>query len=103
MKKSICIFFLSLALASQGAAQDDLSNGILEESPILSLLPEPGTGLLDDDPMDTENGPAPGDIPVDGGLSLLLAAGAAFGGRRLHAGVRQHSSMKSGDQYPQHP
>ena len=23
-------------------------------------------------------------VPVDGGLSLLLAAGAAYGGRRLH-------------------
>lgn len=29
-------------------------------------------------------GPTPGDVPVDGGLSLLLAAGAAFGGRRLY-------------------
>jgi hypothetical protein len=38
----------------------------------------------DDDPMETENnGPAPGPLPVDGGLSLLLAAGAAYGARRL--------------------
>ena len=29
-------------------------------------------------------GPTLGDVPVDGGLSLLLAAGAAFGGRRLY-------------------
>ena len=91
MKKSICILCLSLALASQGAAQDDLSNGALEENPFLSLLPEPGTGLSDEDPIGTENGPAPGDIPVDGGLSLLLATGAAYGGRRLYAGVRKHS------------
>ena len=29
--------------------------------------------------------PDPGSsVPVDGGLSLLLAAGAAYGGRRLH-------------------
>lgn len=29
--------------------------------------------------------PAPGnEVPVDGGLSLLLAAGAAYGGRRLY-------------------
>lgn len=28
--------------------------------------------------------PTPGDVPVDGGLSLLLAAGAAYGGRRLY-------------------
>lgn len=26
----------------------------------------------------------PSDVPVDGGLSLLLAAGAAYGGRRLY-------------------
>lgn len=29
-------------------------------------------------------GPTLGDVPIDGGLSLLLAAGAAFGGRRLY-------------------
>lgn len=36
-----------------------------------------------DDPggMDSAN---PGDVPVDGGLSLLLAAGAVYGGRRLY-------------------
>ena len=34
-----------------------------------------------------------GDVPVDGGLSLLLAAGAAFGGRRLY---RQGSKKRRG-------
>jgi len=29
-------------------------------------------------------GPDPGAVPIDGGLSLLLAAGAAYGGRRLY-------------------
>lgn len=29
-------------------------------------------------------GPTLGDVPIDGGLSLLLAAGAALGGRRLY-------------------
>lgn len=38
-----------------------------------------------------------GDIPVDGGLSLLLAAGAAFGSRRLLRGVRNTMESKSGD------
>lgn len=33
--------------------------------------------------LGTENGPDPGAVPVDGGLSLLLAAGAAYGGNRL--------------------
>lgn len=32
--------------------------------------------------LDTENGPAPGDVPVDGGISLLLAAGVAYGASR---------------------
>ena len=36
-----------------------------------------------DEELSTENGPDPGAVPVDGGLSLLLAAGAAYGGRRL--------------------
>jgi|694.fasta_scaffold111059_2 hypothetical protein len=38
------------------------------------------------DPIVTNNGIDPGGdpgIPVDGGLSLLLAAGAAFGARKL--------------------
>jgi hypothetical protein len=32
-----------------------------------------------DDPADGD-----GTVPVDGGVSLLLAAGAAYAGRRLH-------------------
>jgi hypothetical protein len=32
--------------------------------------------------LDTESGPAPGDVPVDGGISLLLAAGVAYGASR---------------------
>ena len=36
-----------------------------------------------DDPEDpSQNDPA--DIPIDGGLSLLLAAGAVYGAKRLH-------------------
>ena len=34
--------------------------------------------------LGVEDAPTMGDVPVDGGLSLLLAAGAAFGGRRLY-------------------
>lgn len=39
--------------------------------------------MAQEEELGTENGPAPGDVPVDGGLTLLLAAGAAYGGRRL--------------------
>lgn len=38
-----------------------------------------------------------GDVPVDGGLSLLLAAGAAFGSRRLLRGLRNTTETKAGD------
>ena len=40
--------------------------------------------LAQEEELGTENGPAMGDVPVDGGLSLLLAAGAAYAGRRLY-------------------
>jgi hypothetical protein len=40
--------------------------------------------MAQDEELGTE-APDPGSsVPVDGGLSLLLAAGAAYGGRRLH-------------------
>ena len=43
----------------------------------------------------SQDDPADGDgmVPVDGGLSLLLAAGAAFGGRRLY---RQGTKKRQG-------
>jgi hypothetical protein len=43
--------------------------------------------LAQEEELGTENGPAMGDVPVDSGLSLLLAAGAFYGGRRLHRKV----------------
>lgn len=47
--------------------------------------------LSSDEDLATENGPAPGDIPVDGGLSLLLSAGAAFGANRLRTRYRRRN------------
>ena len=35
--------------------------------------------LAQEEELGTENGPAPGDVPVDGGISLLLAAGVVYG------------------------
>jgi hypothetical protein len=49
--------------------------------------------LAQDEELGTESGPSMGDVPVDGGLSLLLAAGAAFGGRRLY---RQGTKKRQG-------
>ena len=49
--------------------------------------------LAQEEELGTENGPAMGDVPVDGGLSLLLAAGAAIGGLRLY---RQGTKKRQG-------
>lgn len=38
--------------------------------------------------LDTENGPDPGDVPVDGGISLLLSAGVAYGIHKRRAPQR---------------
>lgn len=73
-------------LTSSLLADDNLNEtGINDPSSILEDLGGTTTG---DDPMGTESNPGdpsaqdPG-VPVDGGLSLLLAAGAAYGARRL--------------------
>ncbi len=44
----------------------------------------------------SQDDPADGDatVPVDGGLSLLLAAGAAYAGRKLH---RQRTKKSQGN------
>jgi hypothetical protein len=39
--------------------------------------------MAQEEELGTEDGPNPGNVPVDGGLTFLLAAGAAYGGRRL--------------------
>jgi hypothetical protein len=89
MNKSIALFLLMLIAVGHSAAQEntDTYNGS-EELPVMPiLLPELGSDQPEDDPMGTEDGPLPGGepVPVDGGLSLLLAAGAAFGASRLRA------------------
>ena len=63
------------------------------------LDPDPGGtggalwGTSDPDPSEDLAGeapPAPGnDVPVDGGLSVLLAAGAAYGAGRLRRKARE--------------
>lgn len=76
MKKFFYLFCLGLLIGLSTSAQDDpVDNGPFTPS-------DPGSTAVDEDPMDS-NAPDPNDIPVDGGLSLLLAAGAACGVRRL--------------------
>ena len=40
-----------------------------------------------DDPLDGD-----GQVPVDGGITLLLAAGAAYGGRRLQLQAKRNKA-----------
>ena len=73
MKKFISILFILLIASLPVLAQEEL--GSESDGP-------PSMG---------------GDVPVDGGLSLLLAAGAAFGSRRLLRGLRNTTETKAGD------
>lgn len=96
MRKTFLIISILLA-ANTVLAQDELPDGGINQlsENIQSLLEPVGGGLVSgDDPMISMDGepgnPGGGDdtiigddIPVDGGLSLLLAAGAAYGARRL--------------------
>jgi hypothetical protein len=52
---------------------------------ICILLISSMSAIAQDEGMATEEGaPNPGgDVPVDGGISLLLAAGTFYGGRKL--------------------
>ena len=50
---------------------------------LLMLLGTAPVLRAQDDLLATEDGPNPGDVPVDGGITLLLAAGAAYGVGRL--------------------
>lgn len=77
MKRLIAILLLTILLFSSLKAQ--VSDSEDEYSP---FFPDLVGQTFDEDPMGTENR-LPGDIPVDGGLSLLLAAGAAYGVRKV--------------------
>ena len=47
----------------------------------LMVLP---LGILIMAPLDVLARPINGDAPIDGGLSLLVAAGIAYGGRKIY-------------------
>ena len=75
-------------------ALDDITRGLLADDAAAVTGSEGGSSLLEDlggtlgdDPMETNTPGQPSftdpALPVDGGLSLLLAAGAAYGVRRL--------------------
>ena len=75
MKTLIYLFCLGLVMATSASAQEEPMPNPLTPWDLAS-------GAMDDDPAGTDNS-NPGGIPVDGGLSLLLAAGAAYGVRRV--------------------
>lgn len=79
--------FLSVGLTT--VAQDDVV--FIEESDFSQIDFSSGESnlqqMFSDLSAAVENGPAPGEpptnLPVDGGLSLLLAAGVGYGANRL--------------------
>ena len=79
MNKTTCWIRLGLMLGLLTSAQDD---------PIADPFTwsDPGSGPVED-PAGTEHG-NPGDIPVNTGLSLLLAAGASNGRGGFAGGER---------------
>jgi hypothetical protein len=48
--------------------------------PLVLLVPISGFAQDDEEPPPGEGG----DIPLDGGISLLLAAGAAYGAKKVY-------------------
>ena len=109
MNNRICTTILLLCLALSAQAQtlegEDLitaGSGINQLSENIQSLLEPvgggGEVLIGpgDDLLSTENDPNDGDsqVPVDGGLSFLLAAGAAYGARRLRKFTKENMKPK---------
>ena len=93
---------VTLSAQAQTIGEDEIipgGSGINQLSENIQSLLEPvgggGGGLLDPGEslgveQDDNVGDGDGQVPVDGGLSLLLAAGAAYGARK----VRRRKEMK---------
>jgi hypothetical protein len=54
------------------------------------------TGVCDDPPPFNPGDPSP--IPIDGGASLLLAAGAAYGLKKVRASRKAKATDQTGDE-----
>jgi len=81
---------------------DDLTSSLLADDQVLTNGTDIASSLLEDlpttdapggDPIGTDSPDDPSGqdpaLPVDGGLSFLLAAGAAYGARRLQVRKRE--------------
>ena len=101
VRRMIKVFFC-LSLLSTSSLAQDVSDFTTEEANPLSMLDDITSSLLTDDqitlndtglPDPSEEDPGNG-VPVDGGLSLLLAAGAAYGARRLRKTALEKKKAK---------
>jgi hypothetical protein len=45
-------------------------------------------------PISPGGGGDPGEVPIDGGLSVLMVAGAAMGAKRIHAARKKQEEKK---------
>lgn len=84
MKKFLIIFSFLLSLQLKGFSQDELLDIEGATDPLAAA--SNAIGLSQDELLDTEGAPDPQNVPVDGGISLLAAAGAAYGVSRMRKG-----------------
>lgn len=84
--KLIHLLLGSIVFTSGVMAQEKLLDD--DGSPGLKGLLQTGSSGSFDEQLDTETG-AMGNVPVDGGITLLLAAGIAYGGKRLAVSRRK--------------
>jgi hypothetical protein len=83
---SILILLFSIVFTSDIQAQVNMTfyHGLAGLKPLMQTS---GMESIDEQ-LGTEMG-SMGNVPVDGGITLLLAAGMAYGGRRLAANRRK--------------
>lgn len=86
--KNTLVLTLLLAISLSTLHARDVSLMTDETPSLVTWEPSPDP-FSTDEGLTTEEGPAPGDVPLDGGLSLLLAAGATFGVSRLMSGIKK--------------
>jgi hypothetical protein len=80
--KSICTLICFILCTSVLLAKDFRMNDDGKFDP-KDMMESTGAASFEEQ-LGTETG-AMGDVPLDGGISLLLAAGMAYGGRRMAA------------------
>ena len=83
-RKIATLTLLAVSLSATSFAQDNTETIYFDEQSFPQLDFSAGTEAFGQNMSTAANaGPDPGDIPVDGGLGFLLAAGLGYGARRL--------------------